>query len=247
MIPHPANADLGPMACEPAYHRLQRIVFAACLFLGPLIVAIGIATSPSIGGSEGRAVIAAFSQLPGRAQLEMALSVPGIVLLPLAFLGLARLAMRRSPWLATLGGGLALVSWSTWPAFVIQDTMTNLMAQMGGGAQFGSLWDRLNSSPVYNGILLVYIVGHVVGTLLLGIALGRARVIPIWAAAAIALYGPLQVIAFPTGSRLFADAAYGLLVIGCAVAAYATVAQRDTSLALRFWWPRNDSDLQQAA
>lgn len=211
---------------EPGYERLQRVVLAACMFLGPLIVAIGVATAPSIGGSKGRAVIDAFAQLPDRAQLEMALAVPGIIVLPLAFLGLARLAMRGSPWLATLGGGLAIVSWATWPAFVIQDTMTNLMAQMGDGAQFATLWERLNASPVYNGILLVYIVGHIAGTLLLGLALGRARVIPIWAAASIMLYSPLQVIAFPLGNRLIADVAYGLLVLGCAAAAYAMVSCR---------------------
>ncbi|MDQ6771866.1 MAG: hypothetical protein M3024_02580 [Candidatus Dormibacteraeota bacterium] len=227
MIESATRADLDELPREPAYRKLQRIVFAACMFLGPLIVAVGIAIAPSIGGSGGRAVIAAVTRLPDRAQLEATLSVPGLILLPLAFLGLARLAMRRSPWLATLGGGLALVGWATWPAFVIQDTMTNLMAQMGGGAQFATLWERLNSSPVYNGILLVYIVGHVMGTLLLGLALGRARVIPIWAAAAIALYSPLQVIAFPTGNRFLADVAYGLLVIGCSAAAYATLTRRD--------------------
>ena len=226
MVQSTTGAESNQVAQEPGYERLQRIVFAASIFLGPLMVAVGIATAPSIGASGGRAVIAAYTQFPERARLEMALSVPGIILVPLAFVGLARLAMRGSPWLATLGGGLALVSWATWPAFVIQDTMTNLMAQMGGGAQFATLWERLNTSPVYNGILLVYIAGHVVGTLLLGLALGRARVIPIWAAAAIVLYGPLQVVAFPTGLRLVGDVAYGLLVIGCAAAAYATLMPR---------------------
>jgi len=67
----------------------------------------------------------------------------------------------------------------------------------------------------------------VVGTLLLGLALGRARVIPVWAAATIVLYSPLQVVAFRTGQRAIADVAYALLVIGCAVAAYATLTRRD--------------------
>jgi hypothetical protein len=230
MVQATPGPESNQAAQELAYEKLQRIAFAACIFLGPLAVAVAIATAPSIGASGGSAVIAAFGQFPKRAQLELTLGVPAVILLPLAFLGLARLAMRGSPWLATVGGGLALVGWATGPAFVVQDTMANLMAQMGGGAQLATLWERVNNDPVYNAILLVYIVGHVVGTLLLGLALGRARVIPIWAAAAIVLYGPLQVIAFPTGQRAIADVAYGLLVIGCAVAAYATLTRRDQRL-----------------
>jgi hypothetical protein len=62
-------------------------------------------------------------------QLHIAAYVLETFLLPLSVLGLAGMALRRSPWLATIGGGLGLLGWLPWSALAAQDDLTYQIAQ----------------------------------------------------------------------------------------------------------------------
>ena len=104
----------------------------------------------------------------------------------------------RSPWLATIGGGLGLVGWLPWAALVAQDDLTFQMAQTGGSPQFVDLWNRFTTDATMGPFTLIYVICHLIAYVLLGIALGRTGVIPTWAAWALALTSPITVIAFPT-------------------------------------------------
>jgi hypothetical protein len=75
----------------------------------------------------------------------------------------------------------------------------------------------------------LFIVGFVVGPTLLGIALGRARVIPLWAASAIVLSRLLLIIAFPAhlNSSYVEPVAYGLFFLGSIPAALAMLKFRE--------------------
>src|SRR5438105_815318 len=113
MNPAPAEttSERGPGA-------LRRAVFAASILLVPLLLVPGTIFNPAIGGiGAGAANIAANAAAdPLANQLHLALYVVESFLLPLSVLGLAGLAIRRSPWLATIGGGLGLVGWLPWSA-----------------------------------------------------------------------------------------------------------------------------------
>ena len=77
------------------------------------------------------------------------------------------------------------------------DALTYDMAQMGGGVQFAAPWDRFNGDGVVVSYVVIYAICHLLCAVLVEIALGRARIIPIWAATALVISSPLLIIGFP--------------------------------------------------
>src|SRR5215471_8605682 len=111
---------------------------------------------------------------------------------------MALLGMRRSPWLATFSAGLVLVGWIPWPALMGIDDLSLQIVQTGNTPQFTALWERFNADPMMSAYLYTYIIGHLLSAILLGIMLGRARLVPLWSACALALSSPVTILAFPT-------------------------------------------------
>jgi len=175
-------------------------VYAATMLLAPALLIPGTLFNPAVGGiGAGAANIAANAAAdPTTNQLHIAVYVLETFVLPASVVGLAGLALRRSPWLATIGGGLGLIGWLPWSALAAQDDLTFQMAQMGGGPQFVELWNRFTTDGTMGALTLIYVICHLSAYVLLGIALGRARIIPPWAAWSLVLTSPITLIAFPT-------------------------------------------------
>lgn len=175
-----------------------RWFFASCIVLGPLVVFLYGFLNPTplhvTNGAVAIAVNAAANPLAN--QLHLAMGVVLSFLLPLWYLGIAWLALRRAPWLATSAGLLALVGWIPWSALIGQEALTATMAQMGNSTQFAALWEAYNGSGVLTAYLLIYIVGHLLSAVLLSISLGRSHTVPAWVAWAMALTSPLQIVTF---------------------------------------------------
>jgi hypothetical protein len=142
-------------------------------------------------------------------------------LLPIGAVGLAQLAYPGAPWLATIGGLLAVVGWLPFSALAALDDLASTMAQLPNGASYAGLLDRFSTDAVMSSYLLIYVVGHLVAYVLLGIALRRGRVIPRWAAGSMIASSPLTVTAFvvPGSPRAVGGVALALLVLGSLPAA----------------------------
>ena len=142
---------------------LRRSGFAAAILLAPLVFVPGTIFNPAIGGIGAGAVNlaanAAASTLTN--QLHIAAYVLESFLLPISVLGMAGLAMRRSPWLATIGGALGLIGWLPFSALAAQDDLTFRMAEMGNGPQMVALWDRFTTDGAMMTFLLVYVVSRI--------------------------------------------------------------------------------------
>jgi len=160
-------------------------------------------------------------------QVHLVLGIVLSFLLPFAFLGMAWLSLRRAPWLATIAGLLSLLGWIPWSALIGQEGLTYTMVQMGGGTQFALLWERFNGDFVIITYLLIYIIGHLLSTVLLAFALGRTRLISAWAAWAFALSSPLQVVAFVLHMALFIYIAFLLWFLASIPAALALLHDTD--------------------
>jgi hypothetical protein len=213
----------------PAYRKAQRIFFAAGIGLAPLTFTLYFILSPLLRG-DGQAMIAA--NLVANAstnQLHLVFGVATGFLLPIGFIGMALLAMKNSPWLATLGGMLGLLGWIPWSPLMALEALTYDMAQMGGGTQFALLWDRFNGDGVMTFFLVLYIVLHLLSAVLLGIALGRAQVVPAWSAWALILTTPLSILAFPTHSTFLFYLVCALFIAGSIPAALAMLKFPDES------------------
>ena len=83
------------------------------MLLAPALLIPGTLFNPAVGGiGAGAANIAANAAAdPTTNQLHIAVYVLETFVLPASVVGLAGLALRRSPWLATIGGGLGLIGW----------------------------------------------------------------------------------------------------------------------------------------
>ena len=219
--------SVSPIAEVPAgrgARAVRRAVFAASILLAPLAFVPGTIFNPAIGGIGAGASNLALNAAanPVTNQLHVAAYVILSFLLPVSVLGLAGLAMRRAPWLATIGGGLGLLGWLPFSALAAQDDLTYQMSQMGASPQLVTLWDRFTTDRTMMVFLLVYIVGHLVAYVILPIALRRARVIPLWAAWALALTSPLMIAGFATRRiALVGLLICGLLIVGSVPAAWA--------------------------
>jgi hypothetical protein len=223
------SSSLGPGASVPVFFKVQRIFFALCMVLPFPLLILELVTGGNLNPANGSIAIANVATMSLPPPLHLALVITSTFLLLFGFLGMAWLAMSRSPWLASIGGALSLIGTMTTVAFTAQSDMTYDMAQLGSSPQFIALWDRFNSDAVMTVFLVLFIVGFVVGPLLLGIALGRARVIPLWAASAIVLSRLLLIIAFPAhlNSSSVEPGAYGLFFLGSIPAALAMLKFRE--------------------
>jgi hypothetical protein len=209
----------------PAYRRLLELVMAVAIVGGPLTYVLGGVLAPSIHDT-GQASIAA-NAAAGRTTnaVHLAAFVLASFLLPIGAVGLAQLAYSRAPWLATIGGLLAVVGWLPFSALTALDDLTSTMASLPDSGSYAALLDRFSTDAVMSTYLIVYIVGHLVAYVLLGIALRRAGVVPGWAAWAMIASSPLTVAAFvlPGSPRAVGGVALALLVLGSLPAALGAV------------------------
>jgi len=199
---------------------IRRIATAISIVMAPLAVGVVRATIPLASSPGGLAAFAAVAANPAMARIELTAGVVAALFLPFAIIGLTRLVLRRAPVLALIGGCLALVGWAMIPSLVTSDAITYEMAfSRANPAQLAALWEQLNGNFAVSILFTVFAIGHELGTLLLGIGLARARVVPLWAAAAVVVGIVLHPVSFVVGIRLMDVFAYALITLGCVAAA----------------------------
>jgi hypothetical protein len=76
-------------------------------------------------------------------------------------------------------------------------------------------------------LFLSWVLGHLLGYVLLGVALARARVIPLWAAWLFVATVPFQMVAYPTKQGLFQIFGFVLVLIASIHAALVLLKFRD--------------------
>ena len=202
-----------PVARAADTRTLRRIVVAVLMPLGPLAVAALRGYLPYFHATDSTETVTQAAAAPGRMSAVLWLGVVAMVALVPSVLGAARLAQRRAPVLSLLALGLLV------PSFVMlffgSGDLT-LWAVTGLDLETAvQVYDRAGSSGPAMLSMIVFVAGHVVGTILLGAALWRARVVPAWAAIAVIVSQPLHAIAFVAVSSQPLDVlAWGLTALG---------------------------------
>ena len=208
-------ATPSPTATAPS---LGRGLAVAVAVLGPLTVAAIRLLLPSDAADDSAAVVATTLSHPELQTAVLWLDYLALLTLPLAVLLVAVRAVRAAPVLGWIGAvvawlGFASLAWTTaldpvplaaTDAGITQDAAVRLLdtlSSIGPGGLEGA----------------VFVAGHVLGTVLLGLALWRA--VPRWAAVAIIVSQPLHfVAAVLVGSHVLDAAAWTLAAVGFAVA-----------------------------
>src|SRR5947207_610342 len=174
----------------------QRVSLAACILLAPLSITLYLVSWEGNQRAPLTPLITSAMAGPTGNTLHFIGAIAASFFLPLGYLGMSLLGMRRAPWLATISAALSLVGWIPWPALIGLDALAYDIAQVGSTPQLAALWTHFNGDAVMTTYLLIYIIGHLLSAVLIGIMLGRLRLVPAWAAWAFALTSPLTILYF---------------------------------------------------
>ena len=150
--------------------RLSRIVSAVALVASPLLLLAYFATFPAYGEIHGDEIARAVAADPSMARIADVFAFAAAFLAVPATLAYMRLLRTGSPRLATLGGGAAIVGWIA----LVGVLMTDVVATEIGG--HGALFVDVYSSPIVVGLSAVAAL-HIGGTVLIGVALIRTRLV----------------------------------------------------------------------
>lgn len=204
----PSSQESAP----PAATVCRRRLLAVCIILAPVSITLYLLAWP---GNGREPLVAAAMASPAANSARLIGGVAASFFLPLGYLGMSLLGMRRAPGLATVCAALALIGWIPWAALIVLDDLAITINQVGGGPQMDALWTRVNGDPVMTTFLLIYIIGHLLSAILIGLLLGRLRIIPVWAAWAFALSSPLTILLFPFHSGLLVqESLIALICVG---------------------------------
>ena len=206
----------------------QRMSLAACIILAPLSITLYLVSWP---GNLRAPLIASAMAGPTGNTLHFIGAIAASFFLPLGYLGMSLLGMRRAPWLSTISAALSLLGWIPWAALMGLDDLAYDINQIGSTPQLAALWTHFNGDTVMTIYLLIYIIGHLLSAVLIGLMLGRLRLVPAWAAWAFALTSPLTIPIILVHNIVFQDVLKYLIcalwIIGAIPAAIAMLTYKD--------------------
>ena len=202
-----SHSKQAPM--HPAL-AFQRMSLAACIILAPISISLYLVTWE--GNLRQPLIDSAMASATGNT-LHFIGAIAASFFLPLGYLGMSLLGMRRAPWLATISAALSLLGWIPWAALMGLDSLAYDITMSGSTPQLASLWTHFNGDAVMTTYLLIYIIGHLLSAVFIGLMLGRLRLIPVWAAWAFALTSPLTIFLFPLHLLILQDALKYLICV----------------------------------
>lgn len=217
--------------------KIQRILLAACIILGPLSITLYVLAWPEnpapvvLNSATAPPIVTSAMAGPTGNTLHFIGPITASFFLPLGYLGMSLLGMRRAPGLATLAAALSLVGWIPWSGLIGIDALAYDIARIGSTPQRAALWMRFNDDAVMVTYLLIYVIGHLLSAVVIGILLARLRLVPLWAAWAFALTSPLTMACFAThvvvARYVLRDLIGALWILGAIPAALAMLRTHD--------------------
>jgi len=215
---------------HPAF-LFQRRSLAACILLAPLSITLYLVSWQGNQRAPLTPLITSAMAGPIGNTLHFIGAIAASFFLPLGYLGMSLLGMRRAPWLATISAMLSLIGWIPWAALMGLDSLAYDISREGLTPQLTALWTTFNGDAVMTTYLLIYIIGHLLSAVLIGFLLGRLRLIPAWAAWAFALTSPLTIPIILVHTLIFQDVlkylVCALWIIGAVSAALAMLTNKD--------------------
>jgi hypothetical protein len=168
---------------------------------------------------------------PGVWQVATVLNMLGIVLFVPAVLGLLHLLHHRGAVLGHIGGGLLLIGLLGFAAHNAgyYGTLGAVSAPGIDQEHMIRFWQAAETVPGNVVSLLMFLIGYVLGMVLLGVGLFWARVVPRWTAALIVLY--VVGFLFAEESLLLALISWMLLFVGLGTIGFMLLRQSDADWA----------------
>ncbi|MET7734780.1 hypothetical protein ABZT02_25905 [Streptomyces sp. NPDC005402] len=209
---------------ENATPGTARLLAAIAAGLGPLMFAAAGLVAPYDTDASSKEIARDIAAHQGAMELSAWLWTVGTVLFLPGLVGVALLAVSRSARLGLWGAvlfGTGLTAINATPNLDIV-----ALGAFGNGVSQDSLVrvaDGVDELAVVNGPILYFVAAHVVGAILLGVALLKGRVVPAWAAWLLILSMPLNVAGFVIGIGLLTALSFVMAAVGFGFAGLALV------------------------
>ncbi|HEV8496779.1 MAG TPA: hypothetical protein VGQ56_07960 [Gemmatimonadaceae bacterium] len=172
--------------------RVRQTALALSLVVFPLSILAYWLLYPAYGLLDSVAVLRAIDGHAARTATADVFAFSGAFLAAPATLALMRVLNARSPRLATIGGAMHLLGWIAIVGLVMGDVIAVQMVAGGTPApDVVQLFRRIMSSAPVIALNIIATL-HVIGGTMLGIALWRTRVVPLWAGVAATLAQPIH-------------------------------------------------------
>jgi hypothetical protein len=199
---------------------VRRLVSAASLVSFPLLFLTYWLLYPAYGELNAGAILRGIDGHTSLTTVADLFAIVAVFLAVPATLALMRVLAGPSPRLALIGGSLALGGWISLLGILMTDVVAVEMVNLAGPTNASvDLFGHIMNSPLIIALNVVVAL-HVVGGIVIGIALYRTRLIPRWGAIAATVSPPIHVGANLAG-LLWLDAIAWIAL----AAAYAYVAR----------------------
>lgn len=214
----------GPVAGEP--ERLGHWVRALALVVvpvGPVAIALVRFVLPYRTVDEPAAMAVGVAANLGRQSLVLWLGLIAAMTIPPAVVWIGGLTYQGAPRLTVAALLLAVPGYLTLGLLLVPDVL--MYAGLSHGLDPQTVARLVaNSHPSVAIAEVGFVVGHVLGTVLLGLALWRSRAVPAWAAAMVTISQPVHVLAAVVLSSAPLDlAAWMMSAVGFAAAGAASL------------------------
>jgi hypothetical protein len=229
MRPVEDTAGINPEACVPRRPgppgRGTTLLLAVAMPLGPLLVAGLRAVMPTFSVPDAEATATAVAAQPDRQSLTVWLGVAAVGVLVPGVLAAAQLTRTCSPRLTSWAVGLLVPAYIYLGMLVAGDaTAWSVHEAQIPPAAAARLLDTMH--PAVDIAMGVFVVGHVVGTVLLGIALARSGRVPPVFGWLLAVSQPLHFVAYVVfGLRALDVLAWTLTAVAMGAAGWALLHQ----------------------
>ena len=206
---------------EPRTARTRRVSQGLALMVAPWAFVIAntgdvLTTEHGLDDTTPRGALLIAAAHPLADKWFTCAAMIGCLLLVPAVLGAMGLVRVRAARVGLTGGVLMIAGYICYFAMLFQGYATIALAQHGGAsADNVAVQDLMMNQGFFVVVALTFVVGNLIGTFLLGLALFRARVVPRWAAVMVLVWPVAHVLGGPWGEIVGAAVeAVGLAVVG---------------------------------
>lgn len=214
-----ANATRRRVAAPGTRLDLDRRAYALIGALGAAVIAVLRLVIPYSDTDSVATSISKVAEHAGRERLVVILGAIGVALLIPGYQALGRLTKDAAPRLTRIALALSYVGYLALGIDLLTDQLLLSASSLTSRPGAIELVDHVQASAFVIIITAVFVVGHILGTVLLGVAFLRTRSIPTWAAVLVVVSQPLHfVAAIIIGNHAMDFVCWLLMAVGFGVA-----------------------------
>lgn len=211
--------------------RFRRGASAAALVLAPFLLLAAVAIVPLNTGDTFAEMLRTYDADRGAIAFTGLLALAGALLMIPAVLAVMRAVSPDAPVLALVGGSLAIAGSAAMIGLIGFDAVMlevsraqSVREPLAAAMEDGDGW-------LMGAVFFTFLVGSVLGLLLLGVALVRTRVVTAWAGVAVAAALPVNVVGHAVDAKPVSLVALAMLVAGFTALAARVLATPDADWA----------------